>query len=94
MPRTANEKILGILRKKIVSGGFDNVEFLPSERRLAEEYEFSGGAIKQIALKAAFEAAAAQSGITQEMLRRLCEFELGNNMVGFKRKQAAVGFDR
>ena len=63
-------------------------------RRLAEEYEFSGGAIKQIALKAAFEAAAAQSGITQEMLRRLCEFELGNNMVGFKRKQAAVGFDR
>ena len=46
MPRSANEKVLADLRKKIVSGGFDNVEFLPSERRLAEEYQVGRGIIR------------------------------------------------
>jgi len=59
--------------------------------KLADEFEFSGGTIKQIALKAAFEAANSNSEITQELLRELCEFELGNNMVGFKKKTKPIG---
>ena len=64
-----------------------NVDF----EKLADEFEFSGGTIKQIALKAAFEAANSNSEITQELLRELCEFELGNNMVGFKKKTKPIG---
>ena len=59
---------------------------------LAKDYEFSGGTIKQIALKAAFRAVKCGGVITEEIIRELCEFELGNNMVGFRKKTAQIGF--
>ena len=59
---------------------------------LAGEYEFSGGTIKQIALKAAFRAVKTGGVITEKILRELCEFELGNNMVGFRKKTGQIGF--
>jgi SpoVK/Ycf46/Vps4 family AAA+-type ATPase len=68
----------------------DDVDFAV----LAETYEFSGGAIKQIALKAAFEAASSTGVITQQMLLDLCEFEVTNNKVGYRKIAAPVGFGR
>ena len=65
-----------------------NIDF----ESLADEFEFSGGTIKQIALKAAFRAVKEQSLITQEIIRSLCEFECENNMVGYRRKTAPMGF--
>ena len=62
--------------------------------RLAETFEFEGGTIKQIALKAAFEAASGEGIITQKILERLCEFELGNNLVGYKKKTNPMGFGK
>ena len=59
---------------------------------LSRDYEFSGGTIKQIALKAAFRAVRSGGVITEAIIRELCEFELGNNMVGFRRKTAQIGF--
>lgn len=60
--------------------------------KLAADYEFSGGTIKQIALKAAFRAVRENGVITEAILRELCEFELNNNMVGYRKKTAPVGF--
>ena len=62
--------------------------------KLAKTYEFEGGTIKQIALKAAFEAASGEGIITQKILESLCEFELGNNLVGYKKKTAPMGFGK
>lgn len=59
---------------------------------LAAEYEFSGGIIKQIALKAAFRSIKENSLITEDIIRELCEFECSNNMVGYRKKTAQVGF--
>ena len=67
-----------------------NIDF----KNLAEEYEFSGGTIKQIALKAAFKAVKENSLITEEIIRELCEFECGNNLVGYCKKVAPVGFGK
>ena len=61
-------------------------------KALAEEYEFSGGTIKQIALKAAFRAVKEDSLITEDIIRELCEFECGHNMVGYRKKTAPMGF--
>ena len=66
----------------------ENINF----ESLAEEYEFSGGTIKQIALKAAFKAVKENSLITEDIIRELCEFECGNNMVGYRKKSAPMGF--
>ena len=66
----------------------ENIDF----KVLAEEYEFSGGTIKQIALKAAFKAVKENSLITEDIIRELCEFECGNNMVGYRKKSAPMGF--
>ncbi|MBE6405600.1 MAG: GntR family transcriptional regulator [Lentisphaerae bacterium] len=46
MGRTSDIKIINDLRKKIRSGGFDQVTFLPSERKLAEEYQVGRGIIR------------------------------------------------
>lgn len=46
MSRTVNSGIINLLKKKILSGGFDNVTFLPSERKLAEEYQVGRGIIR------------------------------------------------
>lgn len=46
MSRTVNAVIIDLLRKKILSGGFDQVTFLPSERKLAEEYNVGRGIIR------------------------------------------------
>ena len=46
MPRTVNEEIITCLRRKILSGGFDRVTFLPPERKLAEEYQVGRGIIR------------------------------------------------
>ena len=59
---------------------------------LSEDYEFSGGVIKQIALKAAFRAVKENSTITEKIIRELCEFECGNNLVGYRKKTAPMGF--
>ena len=67
-----------------------NIDF----KALAEEYEFSGGIIKQIALKAAFKALKENSLITEDIIRELCEFECGNNMVGYRKKSAPMGFGK
>ena len=61
-------------------------------KALSKEYEFSGGTIKQIALKAAFKALKHNSPITEAIIRELCEFECGNNLVGYRKKTAQVGF--
>ena len=61
---------------------------------LAESYDFSGGTIKQIALKAAFEAASGTGIISHQMLLDLCEFEVTHNKVGFRKTTAPVGFGR
>ena len=68
----------------------DDVDF----NALAESYDFSGGTIKQIALKAAFEAASGKGIITRQMLFDLCEFEITHNKVGFRKTAAPVGFGR
>lgn len=68
----------------------ENIDF----KVLAEEYEFSGGTIKQIALKAAFKAAKENSFITEKIIRELCEFECGNNLVGYRKKTAPMGFGK
>ena len=65
-----------------------NIDF----KALAEEYEFSGGTIKQIALKAAFKAVRENSLITVDIIRELCDFECGNNMVGYRKKVTPIGF--
>lgn len=65
-----------------------NVDF----SALARDYEFSGGVIKQIALKSAFRAVKENSVITESIIRELCEFECGNNLVGYRKKTAQVGF--
>ena len=57
----------------------------------SQGFAAAGRSVEQIALKAAFEAANSNSEITQKLLRGLCEFELGNNMVGFKKKTAPIG---
>ena len=67
-----------------------NIDF----KSLAEDYEFSGGTIKQIALKAAFKAVREESLITEEIIRELCEFECGNNLVGYRKKTAPMGFGK
>lgn len=67
-----------------------NIDF----KNLAEEYEFSGGTIKQIALKAAFKAVREGSLITEDIIRELCEFECGNNLVGYCKKVAPMGFGK
>lgn len=46
MSRTVNSGIVNQLRKKILSGGFDQVTFLPAERKLAEEYQVGRGIIR------------------------------------------------
>ena len=46
MSRTVNAGIINLLKSKILSGGFDNVTFLPSERKLAEEYHVGRGIIR------------------------------------------------
>ena len=46
MARTVNSTIVDLLRGKILSGGFDQVTFLPSERKLAEEYQVGRGIIR------------------------------------------------
>lgn len=46
MSRTVNSGIINQLRKKILSGGFDQVTFLPSERKLADEYQVGRGIIR------------------------------------------------
>ena len=46
MPRSVNSEIVEMLREKIVSGGFDQVAFLPSERKLAMEYNVGRGIIR------------------------------------------------
>ena len=61
---------------------------------IAEDYEFSGGTIKQIALKAAFKAVKENSLIAEEIIRELCEFECGNNLVGFRKKTAPMGLGK
>ena len=60
--------------------------------KLAEDYEFTGGVIKQIALKAAFRAVKERSNITEKIIRELCEYECGNNLVGYRKKAAPMGF--
>ena len=67
-----------------------NIDF----KSLAEDYEFSGGIIKQIALKAAFKAVKESSLITEEIIRELCEFECGNNLVGYRKKTGPMGFGK
>ena len=59
---------------------------------LARDYDFSGGLIKQIALKAAFKAVRENTPITMEILRDLCEHECSHNLVGYRKKLQAVGF--
>ncbi len=59
---------------------------------LARDYDFSGGLIKQIALKAAFKAVRENTPITMEILRELCEHECSHNLVGYRKKLQAVGF--
>ena len=63
-------------------------------KSLAEDYEFSGGIIKQIALKAAFKAVREGSLITEDIIRELCKFECGNNLVGYRKKTATMGFGK
>ena len=46
MGRTPDENIIHLLRQKIRSGGFENTTFLPSERKLAEEYQVGRGIIR------------------------------------------------
>lgn len=46
MARSVNTQIIHQLRAKIVSGGFDQVTFLPSERKLADEYQVGRGIIR------------------------------------------------
>lgn len=46
MGRTSDLKIINLLRQKIRSGGFDKTSFLPSERKLAEEYQVGRGIIR------------------------------------------------
>ena len=46
MSRTPDENIIQQLRQKICSGGFDKISFLPSERKLAEEYQVGRGVIR------------------------------------------------
>lgn len=58
---------------------------------IAKRYEFSGGTIKQIVLKAAFCAAERASEITEKIIRELCAAELENNRVGYE-KRSAIGF--
>lgn len=66
----------------------ENIDF----KSLAADYEFSGGVIKQIALKAAFRAVKEHGIITEKIIRELCEFECGNNMVGYRKKVLPMGF--
>lgn len=46
MGRIPDENIIHQLRQKIRSGGFDKTTFLPSERKLAEEYQVGRGIIR------------------------------------------------
>ena len=46
MSRTVNEQIVGKLRRKILTGGFDRVTFLPPERKLAAEFEVGRGMLR------------------------------------------------
>ena len=46
MSRIPDENILRQLRQKICSGGFDKITFLPSERKMAEEYQVGRGVIR------------------------------------------------
>ena len=65
-----------------------NIDF----EALSGDYEFTGGTIKQIALKAAFRALKGGGIITEAIIRELCDFELDNNMVGFRKKTGQIGF--
>ncbi|MBR2439510.1 MAG: GntR family transcriptional regulator [Lentisphaeria bacterium] len=46
MGRASDENIIHQLRQKIRSGGFDKTTFLPSERKLADEYQVGRGIIR------------------------------------------------
>ena len=46
MSRTADIHLIDALRQKIQSGGFDKTTFLPSERKLAAEYQVGRGIIR------------------------------------------------
>lgn len=46
MGRTSDIYIINQLRQKIRAGGFDKTTFLPSERKLAEEYQVGRGIIR------------------------------------------------
>lgn len=46
MARSVDTRIVQLLRAKIISGGFDQTTFLPSERTLAGEYQVGRGIIR------------------------------------------------
>ncbi len=46
MPRKPNQEIIDSLRKEILSGRYDHLSFLPSERQLAADFEEGRGVIR------------------------------------------------
>lgn len=46
MPRKPNQEIIESLRKEILSGRYDHLSFLPSERQLAADFEEGRGVIR------------------------------------------------